>query len=389
MSRFILINRIKVQNANAIAGFTWGFPAITHFLGFTHNLARKLVAEECFDDITLTGCAVISHENHVHTYRSSYDYEFTQSRNPPYLASHNKADTQPIIEEGKMNMTVSLLIGYEGNIGNRQEDFINWLAKTCLLQRLAGGTILSIKNIETHTPEDDNISRIKRKLLPGFVLKDRSSYLEKYYLALQEKNKEVELLDAWLDFIALKQKARPKSDLINKYLQKLHKTNLDNEQYRKLLELWQTYLQEVPYQEERIPRELIDYFNNLEKDSVNEKLLKQWQNYCSPTQETPADWEYITKPETGYLVPIMTGYKTISPVYRNSEVESTRDNKTDICFVESAHSIGEWKSIHRLKTSKELNNCLWHYHYEENWYLCKQNTEQQPQEEASNNTYSF
>jgi len=206
---------------------------------------------------------------------------------------------------------------------------------------------------------------------------------------MQEKNKEIELLDAWLDFISLKQKARPKSDLINKYLQKLHKTNLDNEQYRKLLELWQTYLQEVPYQEERIPRELIDYFNNLEKDSVNEKLLKQWQNYCSPTQETPADWEYITKPETGYLVPIMTGYKTISPVYRNSEVESTRDNKTDICFVESAHSIGEWKSIHRLKTSKELNNCLWHYHYEENWYLCKQNTEQQPQEEASNNTYSF
>ena len=180
MSQYILINRIKVQNANAIAGFTWGFPAITHFLGFTHNLSRKLAGEQRFNDISLTGCAVISHEHHVHTYRSSYDYEFTQSRNPPYLASHNKADTPPVIEEGKMNMTVSLLIGYQGNIGNRQENFINWLAKNCLLQRLAGGTILNIKEIETYTLEENNIRKVKRKLIPGFVLKDCSSYLEKH-----------------------------------------------------------------------------------------------------------------------------------------------------------------------------------------------------------------
>lgn len=385
MSQFILINRIKVQNANAIAGFTWGFPAITHFLGFTHNLARKLAETASFNDITLTGCAVISHEHHVHTYGSSYDTEFTQSRNPPYLASHNKANTPPVIEEGKMNMTVSLLIAYEGNIGNRQESFIKWLAKTCLLQRLAGGTILSIKSIETHTPQDDNISRIKRKLLPGFVLQDRSSYLEKHYLTLQEENKDVELLDAWLDFIALKQKARPKSDLINKHLQKQHKTNRDNSQYTQLIDVWQAHLQEIPYQKESISSELKEYFNALEKDKANEKLLEQWQNYCLPRQETKADWEYIAKPETGYLVPIMTGYKAISPVYKNAEVDNTRDNETDVCFVESTHSIGEWQSIHRLKTSEELNNCLWHYHYEENWYLCKQNTKQQPKEEASNN----
>jgi CRISPR-associated protein Csy2 len=37
MNQYILIERIKVQNANAIAGFTWGFPAITHFLGFVHK----------------------------------------------------------------------------------------------------------------------------------------------------------------------------------------------------------------------------------------------------------------------------------------------------------------------------------------------------------------
>jgi CRISPR-associated protein Csy2 len=34
MSSLILLRRMKVENANAIAGLTYGFPAITHFLGF-------------------------------------------------------------------------------------------------------------------------------------------------------------------------------------------------------------------------------------------------------------------------------------------------------------------------------------------------------------------
>ena len=131
MNQYILLNRIKVQNANAIAGFTWGFPAITHFLGFSHNLSRKLDNTD-FKDISLAGCAVIAHHHKIHTYEASYDVGFTQSRNPPYLSTHDKAATPPVIEEGKMNMTVSLLIACEGNIGNRQDAFLQWLKKTCL-----------------------------------------------------------------------------------------------------------------------------------------------------------------------------------------------------------------------------------------------------------------
>ncbi len=67
MSQFIFIDHINVQNANAIAGFTWGFPAITHFMGFVHNLSRKLCNEKRYRDITLTGCAVVAHEHREHT----------------------------------------------------------------------------------------------------------------------------------------------------------------------------------------------------------------------------------------------------------------------------------------------------------------------------------
>jgi CRISPR-associated protein Csy2 len=376
MSQYVLINRIKVQGANAIAGFTWGFPAITHFLGFSHNLSRKLSATENFNDINLSGCAVIAHNHHVHTYGSSYEVEFTQSRNSPYLHgldNSQKNKTAPVIEEGKMNMTVSLLIECEGNVGNRQDGFIEWLTKHCFLQRLAGGTILDIGCVEIHGVNNDGeVRTLKRRLFPGFILQDRSDYLQKHYQDLLEKNANTELLDAWLDFTALKQKARPKSDLITKHLINIRKKQTDEQQGSRLVTVWDDHLK-CPYQESEVPSDLIAYFDELENSKANNKLLNQWQSYCAPDESTDADWEYVRKPEAGYLVPIMMGYKAISEVYDNNEIENTRDSETSVCFVESAHSVGEWQSPHRIRSAEELSNCLWHYHYEKDWYLCKQN----------------
>ena len=369
MSQFILINKLKIQNANAIAGFTWGFPAITHFLGYTHNLARKLSKENKFSDINLSGCAVISHSHHVHTY-GKYEKEFTQSRNPPYLSSHNKSSTPPVIEEGKMNMIVSLLIRCDGNIGNRKDSFIDWLKNVCLIQHLAGGTVINEDiNIDIFSTEPASIRLIKRKLLPGFVLIDRSSFLKEHYESPCKIKPQAELLDAWLDFAAIKKHARPKQDLISKYLSRMAKDDITRGS--ELQDIWLKHL-EKRYSSDSIDDILINYFDALEPNEVNNKLLQQWQAYINPNEETDADWEYIPKPNPGYLVPIMVGYKAISPVYEQCKVKNTRDYETPVCFVEAVHSVGEWMSVHRIKTGDELENCLWNYHYEENWYLCKQ-----------------
>jgi CRISPR-associated protein Csy2 len=387
MSQYILINRIQVQNANAIAGFTWGFPAITHFLGFAHNLVRKLIETQELNDISLDGCAVIAHKQQVHAYKA-YDYQFTQSRNPPYLKSHDKTATPPIIEEGKMNMTVSLLIGCEGNIGNRQDDFIEWLENACMRQRLAGGSILKIGHIEIFdTQNKDALRAIKRRLLPGFLLIDRSEYLGKHYQFLQQNNSEAELLDAWLDFIGIKQQARPKSDLIAEHLTGRVKAEPANEDYRQLVDSWTNHCQK-PYQENEVPENLKNYFAQLQPTKYNKKLLSQWQDYCTPTEKTGADWEYVSKPETGYLVPIMTGYKAISDVYNNEDVANTRDHETPVCFVESVHSLGEWRSVHRLQSAEDLKKSLWRYYYEEHWYLCKQYQADQEKHSTNHTTYS-
>ena len=371
MSKYILINQMDVQNANAIAGFTWGFPAVTHFLGFSHLLSRRL-SNSPFENIFLSGCSVIAHKHRVHSYKDQHgNVYFTQNRNPPYLKSHKKKEPPPIIEEGKMNMTVSLLIKCEGNIGNKKERFILWLNNICKLQRLAGGTVLNIKAIEVISLTDESLRNIKGKLLPGFILLDRSSYLKKHYQKLQAENDGAELSEAWLDFIALKQKARPKSEEINKHFQKLKlkdNDNNDNHEKEELGNKWNNHLQ-GEYQKNNIPDEIAKYFSKMEN---NEKLLKEWEKYSNPTDnQTDSNWEYVPKPETGYLVPIMTGYKAISKTYKNEEIEDVRDSETDVCFVEAVHSIGEWRSVHRLNLD-DIKNSLWNYSYKDNWYLCVQ-----------------
>ncbi|GAC34442.1 type I-F CRISPR-associated protein Csy2 [Paraglaciecola polaris] len=374
MSQYILINRVNVQNANAVAGFTWGFPSITHFIGFGHNLSRKL-SKSNFSNFKISGCSVISHENHVHSYQGN---RFTQSKNPAYLMSDVKkiidGKAPSIIEEGKLNMTVSLLIGFDGFLGNQANIFIEWLKKQCLMQRLAGGTILDIDSIQVFDITDKNkFYLLKRKLLPGFALMDRSIDLAQYHELNLADNSDAELLDSWLDFAALKQKARPKSNLISKHLNMQVKSAsiLD-----RVLHDWITHLERIPY-DLNVPTSVIKYFETLEKNKSTKAVLEQWQHYLQPTDKSSADWEYLPKPSSGYLVPIMTGYKAISQVYDNIDIENTRDSRTPVCFVEAIHSIGEWQGVNNFRNAEDIASSLWHYEHKEHWYLCKQHSTNQ------------
>ncbi len=58
MRALLMLRHLQVENANAVAGLCWGFPAITHFTGFTHALSRQLQAAL---GIRLGGCAVVCH----------------------------------------------------------------------------------------------------------------------------------------------------------------------------------------------------------------------------------------------------------------------------------------------------------------------------------------
>ncbi|TXI38898.1 MAG: type I-F CRISPR-associated protein Csy2 [Nitrosomonas sp.] len=311
---YIVFERLSVQDANCIAGFTYGFPAITHFLGFGHSLSRKLSVSQ---QLTLQGCAVICHQYQIHTYQpKGYgDYVFAQSKNPPTTRAKAK-ETPPIIEEGKMDMTVSLIMACPDLRISRTAE-INTLAQAIMnlayQHRLAGGAIQNIKAIHILDKDEQKLPRIfKRLLLPGFVLMDRSDLLASHYETLKQQQSDAELVDAWLDFSALKYQAKPK--------------------------------------------------------------LKEGE--LEPTEKTEAEWVRMDKPTKGWLVPIANGYKAISDVYAAGEVANARDVTTPVCFVEASHSIGEWRSLHRIQ---QIADTLWHYHHEQDWYLCRQGEQTQPE----------
>ncbi|PSW27992.1 type I-F CRISPR-associated protein Csy2 [Photobacterium phosphoreum] len=296
MSLFIIKN-MHIEGANAIAGFTYGFPAITQFLGFVHALSRKIEPQH---GISFDGCAVMCHQHQVHAYRGSDwdDYGFALTRNP--LAKDGK--TAPIVEEGKMNLCVSLMIECKGfSSGNsEQEQLISDAIKTLALgQRCAGGRITHIEacQFKAMPNEASDCRKLLRPLLPGFILCDRSDYLQQH----NESNDQNMIMN-WLDFSALRYR------------------------YETLTE-------------------------------SNSPDVEQGQ------------WERVNKPQSGYLVPLMIGYKQISDVFAAGEVANVRDNTTPFAFTEAVYSVGEW--IGSPSRVESINQILWRYQYSSPYYLCR------------------
>ena len=322
MKSLLILKRIQVQNANAIAGLTWGFPAITHFLGFTHALSRFIQSQH---SVRLGGCAVICHQHQVQAYQpSDYgEYVFALTRNP--LTQAGK--TAPFNEEGRMHLDVSLVIECDfslnaidfdtGSYDENKSLFEEQIKRKALTQRLAGGTILDIGHVEflplsqVTEERDRQFRRQMLRLLPGFMLVDRSELLAEHYCNLKQEKPDAELMDAWLDFSALKFSAQ----------------------------------------------------TQLAKGQMSD-------------ENTPADWFYVAKPAQGWLVPMMTGYKAISPLYEPGQVANTRDPETPFRFVESVYSVGQWLSPHRIK---DIQQIFWRYHQEDDWYLCKNSYQPEPQ----------
>lgn len=322
MSQYLVLSKIEVQNANAIAGFTWGFPAMTQFLGFTHALSRKIsINYEGTYNTEFVGCMVVANKvsNKVYQPKPYADFEFLQSKNPPVLAKH-KAASPPIIEEGKLNATVSLVLQLSDALlltTDQVTEFENKVKAMCLNMRIAGGSVLSIGKVKlflANTAQDESkqLLHIKRLCMPGYVLKDQSEYLRKQTEALAVENSESAPLSAWLDFSALKVVSTPE--------------------------------------------------------------LAEGQTL--PNDQTDAKWQYLKKPFDGYLVPIMAGYKAIAKPLTKEEVLGLRvkpdpddQDVKAVTFVEAVHSVAEWLSMHKVA---QLADYVWRYHQDGEWYLCRQ-----------------
>ncbi|MDH2434353.1 type I-F CRISPR-associated protein Csy2 [Pokkaliibacter sp. MBI-7] len=212
MDSLLILRRIKVENANAIAGLTWGFPALSHFLGFTHALQRRWQRDDALAP-ALSQCAIICHQHQVHSHQASSvaDHVFALTRNP--LTKEEK--TAPFNEEGRMHMEVTLVIGMQDlppisddELSTLRTQLSHWAS----CQRLAGGNILSIGQVDLisdvdHLRQPSALKKLLRSFLPGYLLVNRADILADHQTQTGKTP-----LDAWMDFSSLASRAVQDSD---------------------------------------------------------------------------------------------------------------------------------------------------------------------------------
>ncbi|WP_458399245.1 type I-F CRISPR-associated protein Csy2 [Mailhella sp.] len=207
----VILPRLSVINANLISGpLTWGFPAMTAFLGAVHSMMRRL-PEMPF---TVDGVGVVCHEFTPQASRpqGSHLYNLHLNRTPV----DETGKSASFIEDGRAHMRVSLVI-----LVDTQEEFITEdegvsFAKTMMdtiqSMRLAGGSIVPsqqkctarwIPLPESREEQESLFRRERLKLLPGFALIDRRDLFVSHLEEMRKTDAEASPLDALLDLCAL------------------------------------------------------------------------------------------------------------------------------------------------------------------------------------------
>lgn len=204
ISHYLVLRKIEIESANTISSpLTYGFPAITGFLGAIHALNRKL--DEAGFQVKLTGVLIACHGIHIQRFRphAFADYTFNQSRNPV----KKDGNTASIIEEGKVNLTVSLIVEVNTTLRSsatlsEDSDEFEQLCKTSLLQqRIAGGSVRSIQSVQLK--ERSEATELWKRLLPASVLMDASKDLIEITQSLQKDNPEATALDGLIEVATL------------------------------------------------------------------------------------------------------------------------------------------------------------------------------------------
>lgn len=311
MSRFyLLFDRVDIEQANAISGpLNYGFPAIGGFVGAIHHLARRLNTETF--PLSLGGVLIACHRCTPQIFRAGRysDATFIQSRNP----LRRNGETAAIVEEGKVALTVSLVVeitGARDTVLDHDEMLCRQLKELLMQQRIAGGSVRKIKDV--HLYQQQQTGELAHALAPAFVLTD----------AREEIPVLLEELRSGVRHHYQRGKIKP----------------LDSEP--------PTGLPPQP------------------QANALDVLLATAQLFHLPPDEGETAWKrYSIKNGRGWLVPLAIGYQAISRDYPPGEMLNTRKPDYPSRYVETVYSLGKWVFAPRLETAGEapLEQHFWRY----------------------------
>lgn len=204
MPQYLLLKRLAVQNANALSSpFTYGFPAVTAFLGFAHALQRKLNEQADFKTLQITGVTIACHTLQMQAHQGQYRSTLKITSNPL-----DKDGNRPsFVEEGRCHLVLSLVLEIE-NLKNALKDEL-YEAVIQLLQgrmKLAGGDILPLAQPEQQVSLVDGDAKSLKVLMPSYVL------LERCDLMLEAMQSGQDALDALHDALKINYTSQAQGD---------------------------------------------------------------------------------------------------------------------------------------------------------------------------------
>lgn len=196
MSQYLLLKKLRVQNANALSSpFTFGFPAVTAFMGFAHRIQREFNPTNDPDSFLCTGVGIVSHQFTMQDYQEGYNRCLKITANP----LDKDGDRPSFIEEGRCHLVVSLLLEIE-NLPSSNDKFLQKIRNLLAGHlKLAGGDILYRPDLEKENIRliQDEVTNF-RQLIPGYALVERKDLMLKAMQAGQDA------LDALYDALVVK-----------------------------------------------------------------------------------------------------------------------------------------------------------------------------------------
>lgn len=205
---YLMFKKVIIEGANSISSpITYGFPAITGFLGSFHAMSRKMAEDAQLAGVSLGGVLIACYDCQPQIYRqNSYsNYSFNQTRNP--IKKDGK--TASIIEEGKCRLVVSFVVEVLANdelMPEQQNQLIKRTTQWIQQQRMAGGSVQSLARFDPVQYFDQHdIGMLTPQLLPAFVLMDAQDDFAEIINEIKQNNPEATALDALIDVCALHQ----------------------------------------------------------------------------------------------------------------------------------------------------------------------------------------
>ncbi|MDD0840194.1 type I-F CRISPR-associated protein Csy2 [Curvibacter sp. HBC61] len=289
----LVVPRLRVQNANAISSpLTWGFPAMTAFLGLMTALERRLGPEW---GVQFKAVGVICHDFEAQVTTGGFTRAFHLTRNPVGA----DGSTAGIVEEGRVHLELTLVFSVRIASARLDDAERQQLLDRVVLElagmRLAGGSVMPALpgargrrpkpylelEAEDELAQRQQLRKLARTCLPGFALVSRDDLLRARLAGLHAEGATgATALDAWLD-------------------------------------------------------------------------LSRWNHRAVQSGEDGAvTWQ--TDGRVGWTVPIPVGYAALSDLFAPGAVAGARDNRTPFRFVETIWSMGQWVSPHRLRNLDDL-----------------------------------